>query len=187
MLLLVPLLLLLLRVLPLRLLAREIYDRLSVRAGEQAVALITGEEKRVPNHPRYWVCTVEAMPLDRKVDFLAVDEIQLATHTERGHVFTDRLLHARGRKETWFLGANTLRPLVAALIPDARIKSHTRLSTLKHRGRLKVSGLPPRTTIVAFSIGQTSLSGRPLMTMPPLWIPRCRGSPHSRSVYSSTC
>lgn len=140
--------------LPLRLLAREVYDRLSVRAGEQAVALITGEEKRVPNHPRYWVCTVEAMPLDRKVDFLAVDEIQLATHTERGHVFTDRLLHARGRKETWFLGANTLRPLVAALMPDARIKSHTRLSTLKHRGRLKVSGLPPRTTIVAFSMAR---------------------------------
>ncbi len=140
--------------LPLRLLAREVYDRLSVRAGEETVALITGEEKRVPERPRYWVCTVEAMPLGRKVDFLAVDEVQLATHIERGHVFTDRLLHARGRKETWFLGSNSLRPLVAALVPEARLKSHTRLSTLKHRGRLKVSGLPPRTAIVAFSMAR---------------------------------
>ena len=140
--------------LPLRLLAREVYDRLSVRAGEQAVALVTGEEKRVPAQPRYWVCTVEAMPLDRRVDFLAVDEIQLATHVERGHVFTDRLLHARGRVETWFLGSNTLRPMVAALVPEARIKSHTRLSTLSHRGHLKVSGLPRRTAIVAFSMAR---------------------------------
>jgi ATP-dependent RNA helicase SUPV3L1/SUV3 len=140
--------------LPLRLLAREVYDRLSVRAGEQAVALVTGEEKRVPARPRYWVCTVEAMPLDRRVDFLAVDEIQLATHVERGHVFTDRLLHARGQVETWFLGSNTLRPMVAALVPEARIRSHTRLSTLSHRGRLKVSGLPPRTAIVAFSMAR---------------------------------
>ncbi len=140
--------------LPLRLLAREVYDKLSVRAGEQAVALVTGEEKRVPAQPRYWVCTVEAMPLDRTVDFLAVDEIQLATHLERGHVFTDRLLHARGRVETWFLGSNTLRPMVAALVPDARIQSYTRLSTLTHRGRLKVSGLPPRTAVVAFSMAR---------------------------------
>ena len=140
--------------LPLRLLAREVYDKLSVRAGEQAVALITGEEKRVPAQPRYWVCTVEAMPLDRKVDFLAVDEIQLATHIERGHVFTDRLLHARGRQETWFLGSNTLRPMIAALVPKARIRSHTRLSTLTHGGRLKVSGLPPRSAIVAFSMAR---------------------------------
>ena len=140
--------------LPLRLLAREVYDKLSVRAGEQAVALVTGEEKRVPPQPRYWVCTVEAMPLDRRVDFLAVDEIQLATHVERGHVFSDRLLHARGRVETWFLGSSTLRPMVAALVPEARIQSHTRLSTLRHRGRLKVSGLPPRTAIVAFSMAR---------------------------------
>jgi ATP-dependent RNA helicase SUPV3L1/SUV3 len=140
--------------LPLRLLAREVYDKLSVRAGEQAVALVTGEEKRVPARPRYWVCTVEAMPLDRKVDFLAVDEIQLAAHPQRGHVFTDRLLHARGRLETWFLGSNSLRPMVAELVPGARIRSHTRLSTLRHRGRLKVSGLPPRTAIVAFSMAR---------------------------------
>src|SRR3954470_1383960 len=82
--------------LPLRLLAREVYDRVTTRVGEREVALVTGEEKRVPARPRYWVCTVEAMPLAREVDFLAVDEVQLASHPERGHVFTDRLLHARG-------------------------------------------------------------------------------------------
>ena len=140
--------------LPLRLLAREVYDTLSVRAGEQAVALVTGEEKRVPASPRYWVCTVEAMPLDRAVDFVAVDEIQLATHPERGHVFTDRLLHARGRRETWFLGSNTVRGMVTALVPDVAVRSHTRLSTLRHRGRLKVGALPPRTAVVAFSMGR---------------------------------
>ena len=140
--------------LPLRLLAREVYDKLTVRAGEQAVALVTGEEKRVPAQPRYWVCTVEAMPLDRRVDFLAVDEVQLAAHRQRGHVFTDRLLHARGRLETWFLGSNTLRPIVADLVPTATIRSHTRLSKLQHLGCRKVSGLPPRTAIVAFSMAR---------------------------------
>src|SRR5262249_48927802 len=85
--------------LPLRLLAREVYDRVSARIGEDRVALVTGEEKRVPRRPDYWVSTTEAMPLDREVDFVAVDEIQLATHDERGHVFTERLLHARGRRE----------------------------------------------------------------------------------------
>src|SRR5512136_685961 len=97
--------------LPLRLLAREIYDRVATRVGQGAVALITGEEKRVPARPRYFVCTVEAMPMDREVDFLAVDEIHLAGHAERGHVFTDRLLNARGRRETWLLGADTIRPI----------------------------------------------------------------------------
>ena len=140
--------------LPLRLLAREVYDTLSVRAGEQAVALVTGEEKRVPASPRYWICTVEAMPLDRTVDFLAVDEIQLATHPERGHVFTDRLLHARGRRETWFLGSNTVRSMATTLVPDLAVRSHARLSTLRHRGGLKVSALPPRTAIVAFSMAR---------------------------------
>src|ERR1700755_3238423 len=85
--------------LPLRLLAREVYDRITRRVGEAPVALVTGEEKRIPPHPRYWICTVEAMPLTREVDFVAVDEIQLAAHPERGHVFTDRMLHARGRRE----------------------------------------------------------------------------------------
>src|ERR1043165_3795600 len=105
--------------LPLRLLAREIYDRISARTGEDRVALVTGEEKRVPRRPAYWVCTTEAMPLTQEVDFLAVDEVQLATHDERGHIFTDRLLHARGRVETWFMGSAALREMVARLVPPA--------------------------------------------------------------------
>src|ERR1700761_626222 len=95
---------------PLRLLARENYDRVVALKGARAVALITGEEKIVPPHPSYWICTVESMPLDLPVDFLAVDEIQLCGDPERGHVFTNRLLHARGTCETMFLGADTIRP-----------------------------------------------------------------------------
>jgi ATP-dependent RNA helicase SUPV3L1/SUV3 len=137
--------------LPLRLLAREVYDRVTARVGEGRVALMTGEEKRLPPHPHYWVCTVEAMPTDRPVDFLAVDEIQLAAHRERGHVFTDRLLHARGRKETWFLGADTMRPMVQTLIPHAVVKRATRLSQLRYAGRRSLKSLPPRSAVVAFS------------------------------------
>ncbi|ATB37041.1 ATP-dependent helicase [Cystobacter fuscus] len=137
--------------LPLRLLAREVYDRVTARVGEGRVALMTGEEKRLPPRPDYWICTVEAMPLDRPVDFLAVDEIQLAAHRERGHVFTDRLLHARGRRETWFLGADTMRPMVQALIPQASVKRATRLSQLRFSGRHSLKSLPPRSAVVAFS------------------------------------
>ncbi|KFE62711.1 helicase-related protein [Hyalangium minutum] len=137
--------------LPLRLLAREVYDRVTARVGEGRVALMTGEEKRIPPHPSYWVCTVEAMPTDRHVDFLAVDEIQLAAHRERGHVFTDRLLHARGRKETWFLGADTMRPMVQTFIPQAVVKRANRLSQLRYAGRKSLKSLPPRSAVVAFS------------------------------------
>ncbi|QRK11616.1 helicase [Archangium violaceum] len=137
--------------LPLRLLAREVYDRVTARVGEGRVALMTGEEKRLPPRPDYWICTVEAMPTDRPVDFLAVDEIQLAAHRERGHVFTDRLLHARGRRETWFLGADTMRPMVQALIPHASVKRATRLSQLRYSGRRSLKSLPPRSAVVAFS------------------------------------
>ncbi|NOK34406.1 helicase [Corallococcus exercitus] len=137
--------------LPLRLLAREVYDRVTAKVGEGRVALMTGEEKRIPPRPDYWICTVEAMPTDRQVDFLAVDEIQLAAHRERGHVFTDRLLHARGRKETWFLGAETMRPMVQALIPHASMKRATRLSQLRYSGRKSLKSLPPRSAVVAFS------------------------------------
>ncbi|MBJ6764876.1 helicase [Myxococcaceae bacterium JPH2] len=137
--------------LPLRLLAREVYDRVTARVGEGRVALMTGEEKRLPPRPDYWICTVEAMPMDRTVDFLAVDEIQLAAHRERGHVFTDRLLHARGRKETWFLGAETLRPMVQSLIPHVSVKRATRLSQLRYSGRRSLKSLPPRSAVVAFS------------------------------------
>jgi ATP-dependent RNA helicase SUPV3L1/SUV3 len=137
--------------LPLRLLAREVYDRVTARVGEGRVALMTGEEKRLPPRPDYWICTVEAMPTDRTVDFLAVDEIQLAAHRERGHVFTDRLLHARGRRETWFLGADTMRPMVQNLIPQASFKRATRLSQLRYSGQRSLKSLPPRSAVVAFS------------------------------------
>jgi ATP-dependent RNA helicase SUPV3L1/SUV3 len=137
--------------LPLRLLAREIYERLVAMKGVNAVALITGEEKIIPRLPSYFVCTVEAMPLERSVDFLAVDEIQLCGDPERGHVFTDRLLHARGRHETLFLGARTFAPLFKRLFPDAEIMMRERLSTLSYSGSKKLTRLPRRTAIVAFS------------------------------------
>ncbi|HEY0715431.1 MAG TPA: helicase-related protein, partial [Polyangia bacterium] len=137
--------------LPLRLLAREVYDRVTARVGEGAVALVTGEEKRIPARPRYWICTVEAMPVDLAVDFLAVDEIQLATGRQRGHVFTDRMLHARGHRETWFCGSATMRPLLSRLCPTAVLESRPRLSTLSDAGSLPLSALPPRSVMVAFS------------------------------------
>jgi ATP-dependent RNA helicase SUPV3L1/SUV3 len=138
--------------LPLRLLAREVYDRVSARIGEGFVALITGEEKRIGKHARYWICTVEAMPLDHAVDFLAVDEIQLAEHPTRGHVFTDRLLNARGRVETWFLGAETIRPLLELVVPTAVIERRPRLSQLSAREQTSLGALPARSAVVAFSV-----------------------------------
>lgn len=138
--------------LPLRLLAREVYDRLSRTLGEGELALVTGEEKRVGAHARFWVCTVEAMPQDLEVDFVCVDEIQLAEHPERGHVFTDRLLHARGRLETWFLGAETMRPLMRRLVPTADFERLSRLSSLRCTGQSRLGQLRPRTALVAFSI-----------------------------------
>lgn len=138
--------------LPLRLLAREVYDRVTARVGQERVALITGEEKRVPRHADYWVCTTEAMPMSHEVDFLAVDEIQLATHDERGHIFTDRLLHARGRRETMFMGSSTMRGLVERLVPAARQQEHPRLSRLSFAGGSKLQRLPKRSVVVAFSV-----------------------------------
>ena len=140
--------------LPLRLLAREIYDRIVRVRGAAAVALITGEEKIAPARAHYFVCTVEAMPLTRQVEFLAVDEIQLAADPERGHIFTHRLLHARGRYETMFLGAATMGPLVRRLLPDAEIVGRERFSGLSHSGHKKVTRLPRRSAVVAFSAGE---------------------------------
>jgi len=137
--------------LPLRLLAREVYDRVSSIVGELEVALVTGEEKRVPPRPRYWIATVEAMPLDLEVDFLAVDEIQLCAHPQRGHVFTDRLLHARGRSETWFLGSDTMRDALVDLVPVAEHRRHPRFSRLTARGAVNLASLPPRSALIAFS------------------------------------
>ena len=137
--------------LPLRLLAREIYDRVVAQRGQRNVALITGEEKIVPPHPHYYVCTVESMPLERSVDFMAVDEIQLCADAERGHVFTDRLLRARGERETMFLGAETMRPIIRRLLPDAEYISRPRFSQLSYAGERKLSRLPRRSAVVAFS------------------------------------
>ena len=136
---------------PLRLLAREIYDKVVALKGPRAVALITGEEKIVPAKPRYILATVESMPLDHAVDFLAVDEIQLAADRERGHVFTDRLLHARGTAETMFLGADTIRPLIRRLVPEAVFTGRPRFSELKYSGHRKLGRLAPRSAVVAFS------------------------------------
>ena len=136
---------------PLRLLARENYDRIAERVGKGAVALITGEEKIVPPNARYFCCTVEAMPLERSVAFLAVDEIQLAGDKERGHVFTDRLFYARGKSETMFMGAETIRPFIKRLLPEAMIETRPRLSRLSYAGVRKVTRLQRRSAIVAFS------------------------------------
>ena len=140
--------------LPLRLLAREVYDKIAARAGAGSVALITGEEKIKPERPRYYVCTVEAMPRSADVDFLAIDEVQLAADPERGHVFTDRLLHVRGRQETLLLGAQTMRDAISDLIPGANFISRPRLSKLTYAGEKKITRLPPRTALVAFSASE---------------------------------
>lgn len=137
--------------LPLRLLAREIYDRVRLRAGDHAVALVTGEEKIIPAQPRYWVCTVEAMPPGVDVPFLAIDEIQLANDLERGHIFTDRILHRRGIDETMLLGASTMRGILAKLLPRTNFVSRPRLSKLTYAGQKKLTRLPRRSAIVAFS------------------------------------
>ncbi len=137
--------------LPLRLLAREIYDRVVRLKGPREVALITGEEKIVPPRPQYFICTVEAMPLGREVDFLAVDEIQLCADPERGHVFTHRLLHARGKQETMLLGAGTMAPLVRRLLPGVEIIERERFSSLRYTGSKKLTRLPRRSAVVAFS------------------------------------
>src|SRR5262245_52926498 len=137
--------------LPLRLLAREVYNRAVERVGAEAVALVTGEEKIKPANPRFWVATVEAMPRELDVAFLAIDEIQLAADFERGHVFTDRMLRRRGREETLVLGAATMRPIVEWLLPGASIVSRPRLSRLTFAGEKKLTRLPRRSAIVAFS------------------------------------
>jgi ATP-dependent RNA helicase SUPV3L1/SUV3 len=137
--------------LPLRLLAREVYNKIADRAGPDSVALITGEEKIKPPRPRFWVSTVEAMPRDLDVSFLAVDEIQIAADLERGHVFTDRILNRRGRDETLLLGAATMRAIIERLLPGANIVTRPRLSQLEFAGDRKITRQPRRTAIVAFS------------------------------------
>ncbi|WP_022696370.1 DEAD/DEAH box helicase [Euryhalocaulis caribicus] len=137
--------------LPLRLLAREIYDRVVAAKGAGAAALMTGEEKIVPGNPRYWICTAEAMPLSQPVSFMAIDEAQLAADPERGHIFTHRMTECRGTQETMILGAETLRPLVRRLVPEAEIETRERFSTLSYAGHSRITALPRRSAIVAFS------------------------------------
>ena len=138
--------------LPLRLLAREVYNRVVEKVGPEAVALVTGEEKVKPPHPRYWISTIEAMPRDLDVAFVAIDEVQVASDLDRGHVFTDRLLNQRGREETLLIGSLTMRPLIEALIPGVHVVTRPRLSNLFYAGEKKISRLPPRSAIVAFSV-----------------------------------
>jgi ATP-dependent RNA helicase SUPV3L1/SUV3 len=139
---------------PLRLLAREVYERVCAIKGESRVALITGEERIEPKDARWLLCTAEAMPIERDLAFVALDEAQLAADRERGHVFTDRLLNARGREETMILGSATLEPMVRALVPEAEVIGRPRFSTLSHTGAMKLSRVPPRSAIVAFSAEQ---------------------------------
>jgi len=136
---------------PLRLLAREVYDRVCALKGPDQAALITGEEKIVPPQARYFLCTAESMPLDRDLAFVALDEAQMATDAERGHIFTNRLLNARGFAETMILGSDTLRPLVRALTPTAELVARPRFSTLAHAEPRKLGRLPRRSAIVAFT------------------------------------
>jgi ATP-dependent RNA helicase SUPV3L1/SUV3 len=150
---------------PLRLLAREVYDRVCAIKGEKQVALLTGEERIVPPAARYFLCTAESMPvpggdthhdgeIQRDFAFAAIDEAQLGIDPERGHVFTDRMLRVRGREETLILGSDTLKPIVRELLPEAEIVSRPRFSTLRYGGSVKLSRLPPRSAIVAFSAEQ---------------------------------
>jgi len=144
--------------LPLRLLAREIYDKICAIKGPKQCALITGEEKILPAQARYYVCTVEAMPqklTERQTfAFVAIDEVQLMNHPERGHIFTDRVLHMRGREETLFLGAETARDMLYDLIPDIKFETRKRFSNLSYGGPTKITRLPKRSVIVAFSASE---------------------------------
>ncbi len=138
--------------LPLRLLAREVYDKIVAIRGPSVVALVTGEERIVPPRTQYWVCTVEAMPEGMGADFVAIDEIQLCVDPERGHVFTDRLLRSRGTNETLFMGSDTMRGPIAALVPEAQFVRRDRMSQLVYSGSKKISRMPPRSAIVGFSV-----------------------------------
>ena len=139
---------------PLRLLAREIFDKCVKKVGAEKVALVTGEEKIIPKSPKYYVCTVESMPQDILVDFVAVDEIQMCADHERGHIFTDRLLKARGEKLTMFLGSHTMKSVISSLINDIEFVARERYSKLSYSGHKKISRLNPKTALIAFSIDE---------------------------------
>ncbi len=136
---------------PLRLLAREVYDKVIKKVNTDKVALITGEEKIIPSNAKYFLCTVESMPIDKQLDFVAIDEIQMCSDHERGHIFTDRLLNMRGEKLTMFMGSNTIRNIVAKLDDDVEFINRNRLSKLSYSGHKKISRIDRKTAIIAFS------------------------------------
>ena len=139
---------------PLRLLAREVFDKCIKKVGAEKVALVTGEEKIIPKYAKYYICTVESMPQDLIVDFVAVDEIQMCTDHERGHIFTDRLLNARGYKLTMFLGSHAMKSVIASLIEKIEFVSRDRYSKLTYSGYKKISRLNPKTALIAFSVDE---------------------------------
>ena len=136
---------------PLRLLAREVYDKVIKKTGTDKVALITGEEKIIPQNAKYYLCTVESMPIDKHLDFVGVDEIQMCSDHERGHIFTDRLLNIRGEKLTMFMGSNTIKNIISKLDGDIEFINRNRLSKLSYEGHKKISRVQRKTAIIAFS------------------------------------
>ena len=137
---------------PLRLLARENYDKIAAKVGKAHVALVTGEEKIIPANAKYYLCTVESMPIEQEFEFLGVDEIQLCADPDRGHIFTDRLLRARGTEATMFMGSDTIRTIITGLVPYIEIVTRPRLSVLEFTGFKKLTRLNKRTAVVAFSV-----------------------------------
>ena len=136
---------------PLRLLAREVYDKIIQKTDPKKVALITGEEKIIPSNAKYFLCTVESMPIDKNLEFVAVDEIQMCSDNERGHIFTDRLLNLRGEKLTMFMGSNTIKKLISKLDEDVEFINKERLSKLTYVGHKKISRIERKSAIIAFS------------------------------------
>ena len=136
---------------PLRLLAREVYDKVIEKTGPDKVALVTGEEKIIPSNAKYFLCTVESMPIDKYLDFVGVDEIQMCSDHERGHIFTDRLLNLRGNKLTMFMGSNTIKNIISKLDDDIEFINRNRLSKLSYAGHKKISRIQRKTAIIAFS------------------------------------
>ncbi len=137
--------------LPLRLLTREVFDKVSKKVGPSRVAMITGEERIIPQNPKYWICTVESMPTNIPVEFVGLDEVQLISDPDRGHIFTEKLLRLRGMHETLFMGSNTAEKIIRKIIPKVEFINKPRFSKLTYTGYKKISNLPRRTAIIAFS------------------------------------
>ena len=136
---------------PLRLLAREVYDKVIKKVDPSKVALITGEEKIIPINAKYYLCTVESMPIDKNLEFVGIDEIQMCTDHERGHIFTDRLLNLRGDKTTMFMGSYSMKNIIKKLDEDVEFIDRKRLSKLTFSGHKKISRIERKSAIIAFS------------------------------------